>query len=105
MDLANMTGLVGGALGVVATAIAVGGAVGKPLRRLSRQNDEFREDWYGQAARPGRSAEPGVMERLGNIEKELHPNGGGSLRDAVNLLGLRLEDHIRSHQQPPPPPA
>lgn len=103
MDLASLTGVVGGALGVVVAAIAVGGAVGRPLRRLSRQNDEFREDWYGQPARPGRPAEPGVMERLVRIEKELHPNGGGSLRDAINGLAVRLDDHIRGHQAQQPP--
>lgn len=42
------------------------------------------------------------MERLGNIEKELHPNGGSTLRDAVNRVAQRLDDHIRTHQQQPP---
>jgi hypothetical protein len=101
MDLANLTVVAGSALGVVVAAIAVGGAVARPLRRLSRQNDEFREDWYGQPARPGRPAEPGVMERLSGIEHELRADGGGSLRDAVNQVAVRLDDHIRSHQPPP----
>lgn len=88
---------VGVVLGVILTALTLAVTIGKPLRRLARQNDEFREDWYGKAARPGRSATPGVPERLERIEKELQPNGGGTMRDAINRLELRLEDHIRSH--------
>ncbi len=84
-------------LGVILTALTLAVMIGKPLRRLAKQNDEFREDWYGQPARPGRDAVPGVPERLRRIEKELHPNGGGTMRDAINRLEQRLEDHIRSH--------
>lgn len=84
-------------LGVIVSALALAGMVGKPLRRLARQNDEFREDWYGTPARPGRTAVPGVPERLALIEKELKPNSGSTLRDAIGRLENRLEDHIRSH--------
>lgn len=84
-------------LGVILSALTLAGLIGKPLRKLARQNDEFREDWYGQPARPGRDAVPGVPERLARMEKELHPNGGGTLRDAINRVEQRLEDHIRSH--------
>ena len=88
---------VGIILGAILTALTLAGLIGKPLRKLARQNDEFREDWYGQPARPGRDAVPGVPERLARMEKELHPNGGGTLRDAINRVEQRLEDHIRSH--------
>ncbi|MFI6333183.1 hypothetical protein ACIBBG_33525 [Micromonospora chersina] len=84
-------------LGVILTSLTLAGLIGKPLRKLARQNDEFREDWYGQPARPGRDAVPGVPERLARMEKELHPNGGGTLRDAINRVEQRLEDHLRSH--------
>ena len=84
-------------LGVIVTALTLAVMVGKPLRRLARQNDEFREDWYGTPARPGRVAVPGVPERLALIEKELKPNSGSSLRDAIGRVETRLEDHIRSH--------
>lgn len=100
MDLTALIPIAGGIGGVIIAGMSVGVAVGKPLRKLSRQNDEFREDWYGQPARPGREAQPGVMERLGNIEKELHPNGGGTLRDAINRLEKRLDDHLRTHPHP-----
>lgn len=90
--------IVGGIVAMATLAVMVG----RPLRRLARQNDEFREDWYGVPARPGRSAIPGVPERLARIEKELQPNGGSSMRDAVGrleakLIGVenRLQDHLR----------
>ncbi len=84
-------------LGVILTAVTLAVMVGRPLRRLARQSDEFREDWYGVPARPGRAAIPGVPERLARIEQEFRTNGGATLRDAVGRLETRLEDHIRTH--------
>jgi hypothetical protein len=93
-------------LGAILTALSLVVLVSRlsrPLRRLARQNEEFRQDWYGMPARPGRDAIPGVPERLRRIETELHPTGAGTLRDAVNdaesrLKGVetRLDDHLRS---------
>jgi hypothetical protein len=76
-------------LGVLASAILLVGTVGRPLRRLSRQNDEFRQDWYGTPARPGRPAVKGVPERLSLIETQLGPS--------LARVEQRLDDHIRSH--------
>jgi len=104
MDVVTIATIAGSAAAVVGTGVVLGKVIGAPLRKLSRDNDEFREDWYGQAARAGRDRQPGVMERLAGIERELHPNGGGTLRDAIVRLEQRLEDHLRSHQQPQPPP-
>ncbi|MBM0257038.1 hypothetical protein [Micromonospora sp. 4G55] len=84
-------------LGVVSSALVLAGLIGRPLRKLARQNDQFREDWYGMPARPGRDAVPGVPERLARIEQEFRTNGGSTLRDAIGRLETRLEDHIRSH--------
>lgn len=91
-------------LGVILTSLTLALMIGKPLRRLARQNEEFREDWYGTPARPGRDPVPGVPERLARIEKELQPNSGSSLRDAINRVEARtervearLEDHVRTH--------
>lgn len=83
--------------GAIIAMITLALMVGKPLRKLLRQNDEFREDWYGIPARPGRDPVPGVPERLRRIEKELHPNGGGTMRDALNRVEQRLNDHIAAH--------
>ena len=82
----------GAILGVLCSALVLAGMIGRPLRKLARQNDEFREDWYGTAARPGRERVPGVPERLSNIELQQQSNG-----DAVAQLAVRLDDHIRAH--------
>jgi hypothetical protein len=94
VDISTVSAIAGGAAGAVAVAAALGAYVGKPLRKLSRQNDEFREDWYGQAARPGRAAQPGVMERLGLIEVELKPNSGHTVRDALDRVETALAVHV-----------
>lgn len=61
---------------------------------------DFLDDIRGEPARPGVAARPGVMERLQAVEAsmaevraELQPNGGSSLRDAVNALAQNLTAH------------
>lgn len=70
------------------------------LRRIVRQLDDFADDWHGTEGRPGVPARPGVMERLAGLERggaailmridgiehELHPNSGGSMRDAIDRV-------------------
>lgn len=111
MDSATLWAAVGGVSGAVATGCALVAMVGKPLRDIRRQGaqqarrqDEFDADWYGEPARPGVEARPGVMERLRGIEKELHPNGGSTMRDAINdtraqtsELRSAFDAHLRSH--------
>lgn len=79
------------------------------LRKVGRLAD----DLTGEPARPGFAATPGVLERLtgieaglatlapvmprlesletrlGAVEAQLHPNGGSTLRDAVDRLEER----------------
>lgn len=92
---------VGGAIG---GAVTIALLVARPLRKILKQNEEFREDWYGTPARPGRDAIPGVPERLSKIEAELRPNHGSSFRDVVNRMEdrqvrdeQRLTDHLAAH--------
>ncbi|MFI8810534.1 MULTISPECIES: hypothetical protein [unclassified Streptomyces] len=66
------------------------------IRQIMGRVDEFVDDWNGTQARPGVPGRPGVMarldgieERLGRVEHELHPNSGGSLRDAVDRVDVR----------------
>ncbi|OKI47314.1 hypothetical protein [Micromonospora sp. CB01531] len=94
-------------LGVILTAVTLAVMIGKPLRRLAKQNDEFREDWYGTAARPGRPAVLGVPERLARLEQQATGRDGAlaqavaALREDVGATLLRVEtrldDHIRTH--------
>lgn len=53
--------------------------------------DTFMRDWAGEPAAPGRSAVPGVMERLNRIDGELKRNGGSSMKDAINRVEQKLE--------------
>jgi hypothetical protein len=76
-------------------ALAVGSAVARPIRKLSRDNDEFREDWYGRSARPGVAAQPGVMERLGRIE---HSVADKTLAIRLDGLEKRFDDHLHGQQ-------
>lgn len=52
--------------------------------------EQFMEDWAGTPERIGRSAVPGVMERLNNIDGELKKNGGKSVKDTVNRIEKRI---------------
>lgn len=98
---------VGAVLGVLVTALTLAAAVGRPLRRLSRQNDEFRQDWYGTAARPGRPAVLGVPERLARLEEQRDARDGALARAVAAMredmgttllrVETRLDDHIRTH--------
>jgi hypothetical protein len=53
--------------------------------------DNFIRDWAGEPAEPGRSAVPGVMERLNRIDGELKRNGGTSMKDAITRVEKKLE--------------
>jgi hypothetical protein len=53
--------------------------------------DSFMRDWAGEPASPGRSAVPGVMERLNRIDGELKRNGGSSMKDAITRVEKKLE--------------
>lgn len=87
--------------------------------RIAKRVTIFLDDWYGEEARPGVPARPGVLERVRGIESriqgvhhELQPNSGASLRDAVDLTNCRLEqmlpqgdvDRCRHHEDDPPHP-
>lgn len=58
--------------------------------KILKRTTTFLDDFFGEAAREGVPARPGVMARLGSVEAlvtqvaaETRPNSGGSLRDIV----------------------
>lgn len=72
----------------------------------------FLDDFNGEEERPGSPRRPGMSERIGNveeyisdmkekfqdindkvsfIEKELHPNHGSSMRDAIDRIQMRID--------------
>lgn len=64
----------------------------KEVRDLMLWWKKFQRDWDGEAEEPGRARVPGVMERLNNIDGQLHRNGGESLKDKVcDTLELTLD--------------
>jgi hypothetical protein len=85
---------------IAAAAVAGAGAllwrVTRSVRRVAARVEDFIEDWTGAPPRPGVPARQGVMERLGTIEQQLstvahevRPNGGSSMRDAINRVDER----------------
>jgi hypothetical protein len=92
------------------TAVAGVGAVlwraTRPLRALGRRVEDFIDDWTGVPGRPGVEQRPGVMERLDRIERtvgivahEVRPNGGSSMRDAVDRVDSRTASLTRDSDQ------
>jgi hypothetical protein len=97
MDVASGVVVIGGAL---TTAIALAAWLHRSMRKMVT----LAEDLLGEQGRPGVAPRPGVMERLAgiegrfgkvetrlsSIEAELHPNGGTTVRDALD----RIEQHV-----------
>jgi hypothetical protein len=101
----------------VLAALAAGGGVAwravRPFRHAAQQFEEFIDDWRGTPARPGVPERPGMMVRVAGIEQqtqvipelerriarvehELRPNGGASLRDAVDRVDARTQSGSRT---------
>jgi hypothetical protein len=87
--------------GIAAALVAVVAGVAAVVRwgrRLARNVEDFIDDWRGTPSRPGVPERAGVMERLATIERrtevvahEVRPNGGASLRDAIDRVDRRTE--------------
>lgn len=101
------------AVTVAAAFVAALALLWKPIGVLLRMIDrvrEFLDDWQGEAARPGVRQRAGVMERLEKLEsgmetvtRELHNNGGSSLRDRVDTIANAVvtnEPPAPKHERP-----
>jgi hypothetical protein len=88
MDIATTATIAGSAAAVISTATVTARVAAHRLREVSKKLDQLQEDWYGEAARPGFPARPGIPERLQTIENQLKPNGGSTTRDAINRIEL-----------------
>ena len=89
-DLTWLAGLIS-AIAVIVGAVW---AMLRPVRAQLHRWEAFWEDWNGTPAGPGRSAVPGVMERLQSIDGELTRNGdgGNSLKDQVVKTSRKLDE-------------
>jgi hypothetical protein len=87
---------IGGIAGQVTMYVGAAGAAGLGLRwvwRGSRALHRLAEGLLGDGDRPS------AMVRLAAIEAELRPNHGSSLRDAVDRVEQRLDEHLDEHRQ------
>ena len=87
-DLTWLAGLIS----VIAVIVGAVWTMIKPLKRQADRIEAFWEDWHGTPAGPGRSAVPGVMERLQSIDGELQRNGGSSLKDQVFATARKVDE-------------
>ena len=79
-------------IAVVTTIVGAVWAMLRPVRAQLHRWDDFWDDWTGTPAGPGRSAVPGVMERLQSIDGELTRNGDNSLKDQVMSNSRKLDE-------------
>ena len=87
-DLTWLAGLIS----VIAVIVGAVWTMIKPLKRQADRIEAFWEDWHGTPAGPGRSAVPGVMERLQSIDGELTRNGDNSLKNQVMSNSRKLDE-------------
>lgn len=95
----------------VAALVALVGILGGFFLWASRSTwraftkvNQFLEDWNGAPGDSrGHSTRPGVMERISrqealmtDVQLQVHPNGGGSLKDAVNRTEVAAGDNGRA---------
>jgi hypothetical protein len=52
---------------------------------------KFQRDWDGAPSEPGRSAVPGMPERMNRIDGELKRNGGSTVKDQVVKTAVAVE--------------
>lgn len=92
VDLLFWVTAISAVLGLITAGIKVLGPPFKAMKGTFDWLEDFRESWEGRPATPGRSAEPGVLERLNRIDGELNHNGGSSIKDAVAAISVAIVD-------------
>lgn len=101
-DLGIAASAVLAAAGIAALAVKWTRSGWRAARRLGHLVDEV----LGVEAHGSRPAVPGWAERLDRIQDDIvkikmqvFPNGGSSLRDAVDDVRKRLDDHLGEAEQ------
>lgn len=78
-------------IGAIAAILAGLFTIGKAVKagiRIARRLDRVATQLLGD------DETPSLDDRLSSIEHELHPNGGSSMRDAVNRTEKALAEHV-----------
>lgn len=99
-------------LASIVTAVTVIIVAVIKLGKFTKKIIHFFDDFLGEEERPGVAARPGFSERMGHLEdtiskvderldliefkittidKELQPNSGLSVKDAINRIEKRIE--------------
>jgi broad specificity phosphatase PhoE len=74
----------------IGTTVIIVAPLWNKLKKFTSSWEVFMRDWSGEDERPGHDKEPGVMERLNNLDGEFKNNGGSSLKDAVDRIEKKL---------------
>lgn len=83
--------VVAGGVTTVSGAVALGWNTIKSVFRFWRKLVWFLDDCFGEPARNGQPARPGMLERLAAIENQLRPSGGPALSERVDQIHCRLD--------------
>jgi len=90
---------------ILLTAAGIVSAIGVlfvALRKVSgffRRSVHLFDEILGKEGYGGLPDTPGMSARIAAIEAELRPNGGSSLRDAVNRLEVWTSEHNGLHTE------
>lgn len=94
-------GIAAGAVVAIAGAAGLTWKIVRSSYRSARRLGHLLDEVLGMEARGARPAVPGWAARLdeiqadvGKIKAQVFPNGGTSLRDAVDDVNVKLEDHL-----------
>jgi hypothetical protein len=74
----------------VGTTVAIVAPLWKQFSKFTSSWELFMRDWSGEEARPGHDKEPGVMERLNNLDGQFKKNGGGSMKDSLDRIERKI---------------
>jgi hypothetical protein len=82
---------IAGGVTTLSAAVALAWRTTQSVFRFWRKLVWFLDDCFGEPARNGQPAKPGMLERIAAIENQLKPNGGQALRDRVDQIHCRLD--------------
>ena len=87
-------------LALTSAVVGLGAWIGRWAWRILSRTTRFLDDFFGEPSHDGLPPKPGVMARLevltedvNRVRNQVIPNGGSSLRDAVDRVAVDLKEH------------
>lgn len=74
----------------IGTTVVIISPLWNKFKKFTTSWDVFMRDWSGEEARAGHDREPGVMERLNDLDGQFKNNGGGSMKDSLDRIEQKL---------------